>query len=215
LNIIRHLRHAMTKKLSDIAINDYSVVFFAWNILLLAVPLLCALAMRRIIQAPGRRLVKYFVFLALGFVWLLFFPNSAYLITDIRHLNDYCPGAENNICLENAWQIIIFFIYGALGWVSFVFLLNQMAKVIKSSFNKTAARFFTVAVIPLAALGVVTGLNDRWNSWEIFLFPCDVLRSIFSYFSEPERFMVWAVYCLSLYILYFGGQLIIRINKKI
>ena len=187
-------------------INDYPVMTIGWNIFLLLIPYIFC---RLIVKIKDSRLPLYARYLLNGlsaFIWLIFIPNTAYIISDIRHLNEFCPGSVNNICLENAWQIMVFFAYGVIGWVSYVYLLDQMAQVIKKAAGRDARRLFLILIIPLIALGVLLGLLDRWNSWEVFLYPGNIIASLFSYALIPARLNTWLVYTLFLYFFYLAGK---------
>ncbi|MCU0679175.1 MAG: DUF1361 domain-containing protein [Planctomycetes bacterium] len=187
-------------------INDYPVITIGWNIFLLLLPYFFC---RLIIAVHNSHLPAYYKYPLngiVGFFWLIFMPNTAYVMSDVRHLNEFCPGSANNVCQDNAWQIMVFFAYGAIGWVSYVYLLEQMAKFITNSIGENAKRWFIALVIPLIALGVLLGLLDRWNSWEIFFHPGQILVSFLSFILVPVRFYTCLIYTAFLYLLYFSGR---------
>src|SRR5262245_66375689 len=61
-----------------------ALLFLGWNLILAWVPLLVSLAIVRR-HAPGRQSSRLGS-LGLGAVWLAFFPNAPYLVTDLIHL---------------------------------------------------------------------------------------------------------------------------------
>lgn len=56
-------------------------IFLLWNLFLAAIPFGLSAALRLAARPPQMRLL-----LPVGLVWLLFFPNAPYIITDLFHL---------------------------------------------------------------------------------------------------------------------------------
>ena len=145
------------------------------------------------------------------FVWLIFVPNAAYIITDIRHISGYCPiDSYLKVCPQNAWMIMFFYFYSLVGWLINVYLLLKMELLIAKIYNKKTARMFAYLLIPLVSLGVMLGLVDRWNSWEIFVYPVAILKSIWRYFTSWIYFRNWLVFSLGLYASYFIAKKFIK-----
>jgi uncharacterized membrane protein len=189
-------------------INDYQVVTIIWNVALVLVPWAAALLLARFISKADLRKPGYkLLFVLLFGVWLIFMPNTAYIISDVRHLLNYCPvDSRFQVCEENAWTIFFFFSYAAFGWVSFVYLLRQMKTVISSLIGRWAGFVFEVMVIPVLALGVLLGLVNRWNSWELFIYPTALFKTIAIYWTESQSLTNWLIFSIFLYILYYSGR---------
>jgi len=197
------------------SINDYPVISILFNIFLLIIPfLLCLLLIK---YWEGNKFRKYYqkiLAIVIGVVWLIFIPNTAYIITDIRHLLNYCDSYYFfNVCVENAWMIMFFFLYACLGWVSFVILLNQMKKFIIKLGGKKISDIFIILIIPVISLGVLLGLINRWNSWEFFVYPHKILASPSIYFTDLYYFRNFIIFTISLYILYYIGSWFFKNSK--
>jgi len=192
-------------------INEYPVFGIVWNIFLLLVPLLIFKVLFRYynltkIAKNSQKIIFSFWFL----LWLLFVPNSAYIMTDVRHLMNYCPYSFYRVCVKNAWMIMVFFTYALIGWVFFVYLLRQMKNLLVLIFNKNVANGFVVGIIPLMSLGVLLGLVDRWNSWEVFYYPELILKDALLYATDWNRFIDFAVFTAFFYLLYFLGAYLFK-----
>jgi len=198
--------------LSYPAVNRYQLVTVIWNIFLIFVPLAAYRILRSRWRRGGLAKVGGKIFgLILFFFWFLFFPNTAYIITDVRHLLNYCPlGSPNQVCPANAWMIMFFFTYSAIGWASFYYLLVMMSGLIKEIFSDFWRKAFIVFTIPLAALGVLLGLLNRFNSWDVFLYPGLFWRAVWFYFSRLDYFIDWAAFSLFLSLLYLAGRAIFK-----
>lgn len=179
-----------------------------WNIFLAIIPCVFAYLF---LSFRGRRwfslsLTRKMLFFLCFVAWFLFYPNTAYLFTDIRHLLDYCPrGSFEDVCLPHAWMIPVFFVYAMTGLVPFVWSLRSVSFVLSSSFNGLFGRVFPIIMIPLTALGVLIGLIERWNSWDIIRFPLGVLEISWTYMVDGHKLMTLGVYTLVLYVIYYGA----------
>lgn len=198
-------------------VNDYQIVTILWNIGLMLVPLAAAMFLQRLWRRTGfRRPAQKLLALLVFFLWLLFIPNTAYVMSEVRHLLDYCPrNSAFQVCEDNAWMSLFFFTYSVVGWVFYVYLLVQMQTLFRAVFNKLTSLIFILALIPLIALGFLLGLLNRWNSWEFFIYPGDFFTTIPAYWNEPLYFTNWLIFTIFLYVLYWGGQWLFkdRINS--
>jgi len=203
--------------LSSITINDYQLITVIWNIFLALLPLVFYLYLRAYWHKTSLVKIKQKILAVVLFIiWLLLFPNTAYIITDIRHLLNYCPiDSLNEVCSDGVWMIPIFFTYSIFGWVSFYYILKLMSDLINKIFKSLRTYLPAVLIIPLTSLGVLLGLLNRFNSWDIFLYPAWLLKVSLVYFSDINYFLNWLVFTAFLYLLYFVGDHIFReINLK-
>lgn len=211
----RELRYNMIDFLMEnFLINGYPIFGFFWNIFLLFIPYLLAKFLENYWDKNKFNFWwQKLIAIGFGFVWLLFIPNTAYIITDARHLIHACSlGNQYKVCAESAWLIILFFVYAIIGWIAFVFLVRQMKSLIEKIWNKKVGKLFVVTLIPLIAIGVLIGLVDRWNSWDFFANLSGVLNSVLLHFTDFIYFRNFLVFSLGLYVLYFVGD---RLFKKI
>jgi len=192
-----------TLNIFDLNINGYPVSFVFWNIFLAILAILAANWAAKILLANK----QWFIKLGAILIWLAILPNAAYLMTDARHVIGYCPLASyGKVCAENAWMTLFFFAYAAVGWPAFVLSLRPMKKAILKYFGKLAGLVFTVLACLLAALGVLLGLVNRFNSWEILTSPLQVIKTALVYLSDPvAKFNLFMVFIL-LFVLYVVGE---------
>jgi len=192
-------------------VNDLQFLTMAWNIALALAPLAVYWLLKKYwrrqgLAKPRQRFTAAWLFIG----WLLFFPNAAYIMTDVRHLINYCPvDSPYQVCPANAWMIIFFFAYSASGWVLFYYNLKFMSDLIEEIFDKFWSKIFLLTVVPLTALGVLLGLLNRLNSWDI-LYPAVLWRIVWHNFSNFDFFIDWYIFTVWLYWLYFAGEVIFR-----
>lgn len=205
--------------LRRLSINDYPVLMIVWNLLLLAVPFFLFVLLESYWRDNKfKNLKEKIIASCLFFLWLIFIPNTVYIITTVRHLLNYCPAGSYNpfidVCPANVWMIIFFFIYASLGWIFFVLFLRQMKDFLKKVFNKNIACLFIAIVIPLISLGVLLGLINRFNSWDAFLHPLAILKTMLIYITDVHYFGNFLVFTLGLYALYFAGEFLFKRGEK-
>ncbi|MFH1413069.1 MAG: DUF1361 domain-containing protein [bacterium] len=203
--------------ISQLTVNGYPLAALIWNLFLFLIPwLLCNSLFKYWKKTKFKKWHNKIIAIAIAFVWLLFLPNTAYVITEIRHIAGACPIASfHNVCLDSAWMIIFLFTYGILGWIAFVYLIKQMHSLIAKIWNNRIAFIYLIIIIPITALGVLLGLLDRWNSWELLTTPLPLFKTLLLYITDPVYFLNWLIFSGFLYILYWIGQAVFKDIKKI
>lgn len=195
-----------------IKVGDYQLASVLFNIFLILIPLaiylLLAWYWRR---TRFLKLVQKIFAAIIFFFWLIFIPNTAYVISEVRHLLNYCPpAAAFKVCEQSAWVVFFFFTYATIGLISYYYLMSAMRRLIENIFGKKTAQIFVIAVIPVIALGMLLGLLNRWNTWELFIYPLDLFNTLVSYISYPLNLQNWLIFSLFLYLFYFGGSFLFK-----
>ncbi len=170
-------------------------IFLLWNLFLAWMPLLFALLARR---SSASRLGRWFW----GGMWLLFFPNAPYLLTDLLHLG---RGGQIPIWYDLI-MLLTFALAGLfLGFASLFWLQELVAKL----WNRLVGWLFVVVVLGLSSFGVYIGRFLRWNSWDALLNPTILLRDLAAHLLVPIQFMETAAVTLLLTAVFISIYLII------
>ena len=130
-----------------------------------------------IITLNDYRKNKLPLFLLLS-TWLLFFPNSPYILTDLFHLRE-----RNSVPLWFDLILILSFAWTGLTF-GFISLLDIEA-MLKKYLNSKAVSFIIVAMLFLGSFGVYIGRYLRWNSWDIVNNPFALAADIGERFTDP------------------------------
>jgi uncharacterized membrane protein len=175
--------------------------FLAWNLFLAWVPLIAAsfafTLTRRGAGAPA---------VALVIVWLLFFPNAPYMLTDFIHLS-VDEGRRGASPLWYDALMLASFAWTALmvGFVS-LYLIHA---IIGRRAGAAVGWVVVVCVLGLASIGVYIGRFAHFNSWDAVTRPRHVLSVIRqetnSPFHDPK--MVAALFALTAAL--FVGYLVV------
>ncbi len=144
--------------------------FVPWNIFLALLPLLLATAASR-----SRSRIRG---IALSAAWLLFFPNAAYLVTDIVHLR-IAPG-------HLFWlDLVLLFGAGMLGMALSLRSLRMIERFYARFVPAPWLQLLSLAFLLASAYGIYLGRVERWNSWHALTQPCALARDIFNDFRHP------------------------------
>jgi len=154
---------------------DYD--FLVWNLFLAWLPLVMSYMASSF--AGNRRFVMLTLPIA-AVLWLLFFPNAPYILTDLFHLRH--PRANVPIWFDTllvnwfAWTGVL------LG----VFSLFMMHDIVRKAFGRITGWVFVVIVGLLCGVGIYIGRFLRWNSWDVILHPSIRLHEMLYYTLHPS-----------------------------
>ena len=149
--------------------------FLIWNLFLAWLPMIFALlACEKYRSFSGRS----WGFMGWAGAWLLFFPNSPYIFTDLIHLTSrFYPHFWVDLSL-----ILLCAITGlVLGFVS----LFLMQTVVTRMLGRAASWFFIGAVAVLSGFGIYLGRILRFNSWDVVFKPRALYHGIGRWVADP------------------------------
>jgi uncharacterized membrane protein len=158
---------------------------------------------------PGK-LVSLKKFLrALAFLaWLLFIPNSFYILTDLYHLAD----GHRNSRVPEWFDLALILSFAWNGLLLGVLSTRHIEKLMAPKATALGRWLFLYPVMWLNALGVYIGRYLRYNSWDIITNPFDLLTDILRMILHPFRHhYAWdMIFCYSvlltlIYILIVKG----------
>lgn len=146
--------------------------FYCWNLLLAVIPLFL-----------GRRLYRTgkcsFKAMALFIGWLLFFPNTAYLVTDILHFTERPP--------VPLWFDIL--LVSSAAWNGLLLFIVSLLQTEKWLVQYTIFRRFPftgmLMLLMLCAYGIYLGRFLRFNSWDVLITPCNLLHTCIGQVIHP------------------------------
>jgi uncharacterized membrane protein len=164
--------------------------FLVWNLFLACIPYGITLLLS--LDRTNR-----FIFW-LGFTtWLIFLPNSPYILTDLQHIR-----LSN---LQSVWFDVLLILSFAINGLIIGFTsLWMMQALLQERFSKKTTNFMIYGILLLCGFGIYLGRVLRWNSWDILQDPAGILADILKRILFPiQHINTWA------FTIGFGGFLII------
>ncbi len=104
-------------------------------------------------------------------VWILFFPNSPYILTDLFHLR-----SRNAVPIWYDLVVILSYAWTGL-FCGFISLLD-IEKLLSDYFKKLTINIITVLFLFLTSFGVYLGRFLRWNSWDVLSNPFGLFNDV-------------------------------------
>jgi uncharacterized membrane protein len=181
--------------------------FLIWNLFLAWIPFI--ISYLTYTMTLNRRWI-YAIIPFASFVWLIFFPNAPYILTDFQHLAN--PAGELPVWYDVMMLIWFAFTGLLLGMVS----LFLMQEIIRRELGRWAGWTFVGMVAALSGAGVYMGRFLRWNSWDILRDPTGIALYTLERVQDPSLQSIgfvglFTVFFLFLYItLYTFGHLLLE-----
>jgi uncharacterized membrane protein len=154
--------------------NDYYSNLF-WNLFLAWIPFGLA-----VYAYDGyRKGLSRVQLWAAGALWLLFFPNALYIVTDAKWLREWA-GAP-------IWYDLLLVSAAALCGLLLGFTsLYLIQDIVRRTLGPVRAWAFAFATLALGSFGVYLGRFERWNSWDVFTRPGHLAQSLVPHLAHPQ-----------------------------
>lgn len=176
-------------------------LFLNWNLFLAFIPWLLT-QFTNLIPRFERSWIAVFM---LMIVWLLFFPNAPYILTDLIHLKH-----RTNVPM---WFDLILIL--SFAWTGLMYGLMSLWEIERILGNYLERKFVvccSMCLLFLSSFGVYLGRFLRWNSWDVITEPEHILQDMLERFINPtEHPSTWGLTILLgifLNIVYFSFELL-------
>lgn len=136
----------------------YNSSWISFNLFLSFIPVLCAFLMLK----AGNSILRLFLFI----LFLLFVPNTLYVITDIIHFTSQYNKLQTIELFILIFQYVVLL---SIGLSNFILSINMIEKYMNRL--KVSNYIIIVTIIMLNSaigIGIVLGRVMRINSWEVF-----------------------------------------------
>lgn len=150
-------------------------VFLVWNLFLAWLPLLFADAAK--LFHHKKNTIRFWIF---GFLWLIFFPNASYIVTDFTHLNPWAT-----VGVPQWFDFVLIASFAATGSLLGLCSLQTVKTITLERLGAFWSWFFLTAVSLLAGFGIYLGRYLRWNSWDVLLNPQELFSDIGTRIGQP------------------------------
>lgn len=182
----------------------FNLDWMFWNILLAVVGVGFGVLMLK----TNIKILKLLWF----FLWLIFIPNSIYIVTDLYHLTWILPTVEYVLYPIIFLQFILLIFFGVVTFLIGVYIFEKQLKTLK--YSEVYIQFSLILLNFIISFGVMVGRFQRTNSWEVFSHPLRVVNDVLNTVFTIEHILYTLLFGFFCNILYFGLRKYIKIHEK-
>jgi uncharacterized membrane protein len=148
-----------------------------WNLFLAWIPFMLAYFAHAV---SWRRATLYLIIPSIAFLWLIFFPNAPYMLTDLQDLARRASGAP-------LWYDVIIVVWSSwTGTLLGVISLYLMQDIIIRRFGRITGWVFVFVISALSSFGIYIGRFVRLNSWDILQNPTETAQEVLGIIIDPS-----------------------------
>ena len=158
--------------------HSWEFAYFIWNLFLAWLPLLFAVWLLSILR---RKLWSSWEAVAASVLWLLFLPNSFYMVSDFIHLDE----VRRSDVVYDAVVFTSFIFVGVFLGLSSLYLVHQE---FRKRFTRVGSTAWLAAIFLLCGFAIYLGRDLRWNSWDVLTNPGGLLFDISDRLVHPSAY---------------------------
>ena len=186
-----------------------------WNLFLAVIPVALALAVASGVRQDVRRSnrVRWWLWAPVLLVWLVFLPNTCYLLTEWRHYIGtllasrvaYFASDKRVSLMELLILTGFYIVYSGAGLLAFFLSIWPLERLARARLGPVLALAKVVGFL-LCSLGVYLGLIYRFNTWDLFKRGglAHILDVVVSSFQSPFTATLIVGFAATLWVLYLG-----------
>lgn len=155
--------------------HDLASLYLPWNLFLAWLPLLLSMRLMKVLR---HKLWSSWEALGTTFLWLVFLPNSFYLISDYIHLQDVSP----DHVLYDSVMFTMFVSTGVILGFSSLYLIHLQ---LRRRFSDAMSWAWIGLMLLMCSIAIYMGRDLRWNTWDILVNPTGLLFDVSDRLSHP------------------------------
>lgn len=164
-----------------------------WNLFLAWIPFILAYVAHAI---SWQRIWLYLVIPFVSFLWLIFFPNAPYMLTDLQDLARTAGDAP-------LWYDVIIVVWCSwtamlLGIVS----LYLMQDIVMRTFGRFFGWGFVFIISAMSSFGIYIGRFVRLNSWDILQNPAETAMNVLGLVIDPSMRLAAFTFLYTFFFLF-------------
>jgi uncharacterized membrane protein len=174
--------------------NTIFLFFLVWNLFLAFVPYFFISYLKTQITVQKSKIKT----VSLLFLWLVFLPNSFYILTDLIHLSQ----SSNHLFW---FDLVAISSYALIGFTLGIVSLIEFENIIKTYTTPLITNLLMPAICFLCGIGIYLGRILRYNSWDIISNPFEIVRATLVSLSSAHAL---------LFSFYFGVYIYLFLSLK-
>ena len=105
-------------------------------------------------------------------IWLLFFPNAPYILTDLFHLR------YDQLSMPIWFDLVLILAYAWTGLLFGFLSLWDIERLLAEWVHPKLVTALSVSLLFLGSFGIYLGRYLRWNSWDLITEPFRLIYDI-------------------------------------
>lgn len=158
-----------------ILFHSFSLIYMFWNLFLACLAFMVS-SIILLHQNEGK--LTRPLFIIGGIFWLLFLPNTFYLVTDLIHM-----GYGRSVPI--LYDVFMLFSAGLAGLLIGIYSILHVDKVLNLRYSKKTSFIIITLIMLLTSFGMYLGRFLRFNSWDIFTVPHVLVKQTFELIAHP------------------------------
>ncbi|MEP7277909.1 MAG: DUF1361 domain-containing protein [Bacteroidota bacterium] len=165
--------------------------FLVWNLFLAFLPWFLSYSL----QAQPTWTTNKWKFAIAVAAWLLFIPNSFYMLTDLFHLYD-------SVSMPRWYDLLLILSFAWSALLMGILSVRHIEKIIQNRWACRTDVFFVYPVMLLNAVGIYIGRYLRFNSWDVVSNPFQLATDMGHLVYHPQQYRdAWAmILCFSFFL---------------
>ncbi|MDB5164981.1 MAG: hypothetical protein JWL89_607 [Candidatus Saccharibacteria bacterium] len=169
--------------------NEFS--YLLWNLFLAWLPLVFAVWLVSLLR---RKRWSSWPAMGLSVLWLVFLPNSFYMISDFIHLQE----AQRVDVLYDAVMFTSFIYTGVTLGFSSLYLIHLQ---LRRRLSRRSAAAWIAFTLLICSAAIYVGRDLRWNSWDILTNPGGLLFDMSDRLLHPSAYPQMFVTVITFFVL--------------
>lgn len=162
-----------------VANGGLNYYYLVWNLFLAWLPLVFAYLLVKILK---QNLWSSWPALSMTFLWLIFLPNSFYMLSDFVHLSD-------NLSANLMFNIVLISSFAFNGLVlGYLSVMKIHRRLLARGHSSDLSWLLISLTLIVSSYAIYLGRVVRLNSWDFFTNFLGVLYSVSDQFIHPGRY---------------------------
>jgi uncharacterized membrane protein len=179
--------------------NSTYLLFLIWNLFLAFIPYFLSSSIFKNFFNKSKKTQNSLY----GLVWLLFIPNSFYILTDFTHLHF-------KTTFQFSLDMLIISSFSFVGFYVGLLSIHTMRQLVIAKYGNTKGNIFILTISFLSAFGIFLGRVLRFNSWDIISKPIQLastsINALFSLETIIYTLQLGTIILISYILFYYWKQ---------
>jgi uncharacterized membrane protein len=179
--------------------NSTYLLFLIWNLFLAFIPYFLSSSIFKNFFNKSKKTQNSLYEL----VWLLFIPNSFYILTDFTHLHF-------KTTFQFSLDMLIISSFSFVGFYVGLLSIHTMRQLVIAKYGNTKGNIFILTISFLSAFGIFLGRVLRFNSWDIISKPIQLastsINALFSLETIIYTLQLGTIILISYILFYYWKQ---------